>query len=116
MMKLSEAIEVMKNNTFRVPFADTEAGQVILEYLEKYRWHDLRIDPNDLPPSDHDVEIVAERRLVGKGIILIMTHAYYDTLLWHELHHYYDDDEVEINAVDDFVIAWREIERFEEDE
>jgi len=33
-MNLNEAIEVMKNNTFRVPFADTEAGQVILEYIE----------------------------------------------------------------------------------
>lgn len=78
----------------------------MLEECEKYRWHDLRKDPKDLPNKCGlyivCIEYPTEEKEVGMG--------YYENMYWYRrgvrprIPNYGN------------VIAWREIERFEEDE
>lgn len=84
-----------------------EANGVAVEALEKtdkYRWHDLRKNPNDLPPNFHTVVIC----LKGfEGLEIGVDLAMHNTLngLWGTNSFSYKDSDV---------IAWKEIEPFEE--
>ena len=76
------------------------------EKSDKYRWHDLRKDPKDLPDKDgiYMVCIIfhAEEKAVGAAFYGIM--------------YGYKSGGDMLMPNDGKVIAWREIERFETDE
>lgn len=101
------------------------------------KWHNLKKKPKDLPVAEKEVQVVCERRFPDK-VYVIQTNAiyedghilendsiwcwhdieygdyneeedcYYIPEGWYEYHHYQCDDDC--NAIDDFVVAWREIE------
>ena len=75
-----------------------------MEKEKKYRWHDLRKDPDDLPEDNHNVLICLEGfegYPVGVDVAIHNKFAH----KWGTSLMSYKDDEV---------IAWREIEPFEE--
>ena len=61
-MTNQEAIELLKDHEYWTDFSwmDEVAEMAIeaLEKVDKYRWHDLRKDPDDLPPIDERVELI----------------------------------------------------------
>ena len=65
-----------------------------LEKADKYRWHDLRKDPNDLPKGY--IEVCSQEIWGGKEYTMCSYGSWY----WQNHN----------------IIAWREIEPFEEDE
>ena len=71
-----------------------------LEKLEKYKWHDLRKNPNDLPNVETRVEIVLD--LIRSKVNNFGTLVKYGKWAVNGF----------ITPLD--VIAWREIEPFEE--
>lgn len=107
----------------------------------RYRWHDLRLNPEDLPEPEHEVEVRCQRwdkiiatqgfyengKIHSKNSecfwVEIDEFAEYceetdDYIIpegWWEVRHYNPDD-VYNSCIDDCVIAWREIEPFEEGE
>lgn len=75
-----------------------------LEKADKYRWHDLRKNPNDLPKADGNSE--SEYVLVMIG-----------TPEWNSWEQaYYHHGNEEWSTYDQNVFAWRYIEPFEEEE
>lgn len=68
----------------------------MLEESEKYRWHDLRNNPDDLPDSDRKVEC---RTMTKTGVVNPVFGYYADR--W-------------CCGINSNVIKWREIEPFEE--
>lgn len=122
-------------------YAIEEAIEV-LKRAEKYKWHDLRKDPDDLPEIEHEVDVVCERRYTNGKRTQIRTHAFYEDGImlendsiwswvnlegeyneeedchvipegWWEYRHYNPNDCYN-GVIDDCVIAWREIEPFKE--
>lgn len=94
------------DNSF-VPFnEDKEALYELIDKEEKYRWHDLRKNPNDLPKKD--------------GIYLIYTEAlipfgYNKSEIFknYYVREYYSDKNMFANIIrNDFVVAWKYIEEF----
>ena len=85
---------------------------------EKYRWHDLRADDMDLPEYDVDVEVVNDEGIHGiarwtqedvytpKGDCCKFTE-------WRNKYCLYDDDAWDSDE-NGYIIAWRNIEPFEE--
>lgn len=76
-----------------------------LEKADKYRWHDLRKNPNDLPEA------------VGDGYeseyVLVMT----GTPEWNSWEQaYYSHDKKMWSTYEQDVFAWRYVEPFEEEE
>lgn len=89
-----------------------------LKKAEKYRWHDLRKDPKDLPKSEAEVSVMAKMKCAwdGKFRLFEIRMTYSGKILctgdvkgWGVSYPYDFDFET------DEVIAWREIEPFEED-
>ena len=75
-----------------------------LEKADKYRWHDLRKNPDDLPEADGNSE--SEYVLVMIG-----------TPEWNSWEQaYYHHDKKMWSTYDQNVFAWRYIEPFEEEE
>lgn len=114
-MTNEEAIEVLQKNK---PIADTrecgkelvEACNVAIEALEKadkYKWHDLRKDPKDLPKSD-------VRYLCARWDYVSNT-VFYD-LLWFCSGQWCHLDHRREEICDYAVVGWRYIEPFTEDE
>lgn len=64
-MTNKEAIELLKDHEYWTDFSwMDEVAEMAIEALEKadkYRWHNLRKTPNDLPPCEEEVEITYER-------------------------------------------------------
>lgn len=116
---------------------------VMREKEKKYRWHDLRKNPNDLPDIEHEVE-VAYVTLYTNGSVKTARAVYEDGSItqpesafdweeyvgndgecdyneekdeymipvgWFESHWYGEDCHEMYDAE---IIAWREIEQFEE--
>lgn len=73
------------------------------DYLEKYRWHDLRKNPDDLPIYDKTYLCVIDT--MGKFINEQKTNNEYRLLCKYQ-----------ILIFKEFVIAWKEIEPFEDGE
>ena len=73
-----------------------------LEKADKYRWHDLRKNPNDLPEADGNSESEYVLVMIGTPEWNSWEQAYYhhDKRMWST----YEQD----------VFAWRYIEPFEE--
>lgn len=75
-----------------------------LENAEKYKWHDLRKNPEDLP----DIECV---------LIAIEYPGRYRNYQTHEVATYsHDKWDTYLNPIKGEVVAWREIEPFESEE
>ena len=73
------------------------------EYKERYRWHDLRKNPDDLPEDNKDVLVTVKGGCVNR--------TWHDSCGWRNATakraSYYSDKSV---------LAWREIEEFESEE
>lgn len=106
------------NFVFKSEFLDTIAESITaLEKSEKYRWHDLRKNPNDLPSEDGVYRCVFKdevnsyfdcdyRKGIGFGKECFLEH---DELPGSPKEYYFEGfDE------DDEVIGWQEREPFEE--
>ena len=112
-MNNKEAIEILKKNK---PTCDTrECGKKLcmaiyvaieaLEKADKYRWHDLRKNPDDLPEA------------IGDGYeseyVLVMT----GTPEWNSWEQaYYHHGKRLWSTYEQDVFAWRYIEPFKEEE
>lgn len=96
-----------------------EISKVLIKKAEYYRWHDLRKNPNDLPEHENDVEVVND-----EGIHHVARYVYEEVYCygndiprtfseWKIKYCCYDTDvwDFEENG---HIIAWREIEPFEE--
>lgn len=73
------------------------------KHKEKYRWHDLRKNPDDLPEDSKDVLVTVKGGCVNR--------TWHDSCGWRnatakKARHYSDKS----------VLAWKEIEEFENDE
>lgn len=129
------------NELDKITYDGCIAGVTALEKAEKYSWHDLRKNPDDLPDAEKEVDVVCIR-----GNRKIRTHGFYENgkvhtedsdWFWDEISGYgtyceetddyiipegwweyrhYNPDGVYNNIIDDKVIAWREIDFYEEDE
>lgn len=128
----------------RERIADTiEAITVLQKRRKKYRWHDLRKNPNDLPEIEHEVVVayttpytngkaITGRAVYEDGSITQQESAfdwdeyndhdgecdyseekdeYMIPVGWFESH-WYGEDCHEMHDAE--IIAWREIELFEE--
>ena len=75
-----------------------------LEKADKYRWHDLRKNPDDLPEADGNSESEYVLAMIGTPEWNSWEQAYYHhgKKLW--------------STYDQNVFAWRYIEPFEEEE
>lgn len=83
-----------------------EAKKIAIENMyksDKYRWHDLRKNPEDLPPTYRWVMCACQ----GNQYQVMRLDIGGDWLTW------FPDCATYMNS---FVIAWREIEPFEEEE
>lgn len=116
-----------------------DAAKEAVKKADKYRWHDLRKDPEDLPVNEHEVDIA----YIGyKGIKKTARAIYEDGTMhsedsvfcytelddwceyceetddyiipqgWLEITHFAEN----MGIIDCEVIAWREIETFEEED
>lgn len=91
---LSEVLSTAKQDGFKNPFFGvpnyklslgftTKIFDVLahaikaLEKQERYRWHDLRKNPDDLPIPEKEVDVVCERKYAGKSVYTY-THALYE--------------------------------------
>ena len=76
-----------------------------LKKANKYRWHDLRKNPDDLPEAICDGD--------ESEYVLVMT----GTPEWNSWEQaYYHHDKKEWSTYEQNVFAWRHIEPFEEEE
>ena len=110
-MKPEEAIETIKIAIAEVewnyPMDYTVAFEEAIEALEKadkYKWHDLRKNPDDLPEADGNSESEYVLVMIGTPEWNSWEQAYYkhDKRLW--------------TTYEQNVFAWRYIEPFEEEE
>lgn len=127
------------NDMDKITYDACAVGIKALEKSDKYRWHDLRKNPEDLPPNEHEVDIA----YIGyKGIKKTARAIYEDGTMhsedsdffcieldewceyceetddyiipkgWLEITHFAEN----MGIVDCEVIAWREIEEFRGDD
>lgn len=96
--KLDRCIECMKEHEQLAEWL--EELKELKEYKEKYRWHDLRKNPDDLPEDSKDVLVTVKGGCVNR--------TWHDSCGWRNATakraSYYSDKSV---------LAWREIEEFE---
>ena len=112
MSKYEQAIkllEMLSSDEFQ-QFTSSEFDDAIyvaieaLEKADKYRWHDLRKNPNDLPEADGNSESEYVLVMIGTPEWNSWEQAYYkhDKRMW--------------STYDQNVFAWRYIEPFKEEE
>lgn len=85
-------------------------ADVIDEHI-KYRWHDLRVNPDDIPSDDRDVYVYFEYFRYG---------SYNCTCKMHGIGSFYEGKCSSVNGTIGWrelkILAWREIEPFESEE
>lgn len=106
-MTNKEAIRYAKENIIAYTSEMAEFKVIAIEALEKadkYRWHDLRKNPDDLPEADEYGRSEFVFVMIGTPEWYSCEWAYYhhDKKLWS----IYEQD----------VFAWRYVEPFEEEE
>lgn len=69
---------------------------------QKYRWHDLRDNPNDLPEDNKQVLVSIKDGCIHRT--------------WHDSHGWRNRNSKIRYYSDKSVLAWREIEEFESEE
>lgn len=79
-----------------------------LENADKYKWHDLLKDPADLPSEYATVEVVLSTVEVYDIAIYCKDYGFRP---WYEAYFQECPEEWDYK-----VMAWRDVERFEEDE
>ncbi|MBQ0079719.1 MAG: hypothetical protein KBS66_07520 [Eubacterium sp.] len=133
---VERAREKSYNDGYKEGFVDGYKAKC--NELKRYEWHDLRRNPDDLPPNEHEVDIAYERyesmytarAIYEDGTVHSEDSRYvYDEL--NEWCEYCEDTDdyiiprgwIEVTAfaenmglVDIPVIAWRELAPFEEEE
>ncbi|MDO4460671.1 MAG: hypothetical protein Q4C42_11455 [Clostridia bacterium] len=94
--------------------ADIEDMAAALEKTFKYRWHDLREDPEDLPPTE-GLYLTLDNSIFSKGLFIP------EVLIWQTendlglpLGWRSNDDWIMGCMIQRDIIAWKEIEPFEE--
>ena len=112
MSKYEQAIkllEMLSSDEFQ-QFTSSEFDDAIymaikaLEKADKYKWHDLRKNPDDLPEADGNSE---------SDYVLVMI----GTPEWNSWEQaYYHHDKMMWSTYDQNVFAWRYIEPFKEEE
>ena len=109
-MKPEEAIKTIKIALAEVewnyPMDYTVAFEEAIEALvktDKYRWHDLRKNPDDLPEADGNSE--------SKYVLVIIGTPEWNS--WEQA--YYKHDKRMWSTYEQNVFAWRYIEPFEEE-
>ena len=106
-MTNKEAIRYAKENIIAYTSEMAEFKVIAIEALEKadkYKWHDLRKNPDDLPEADE----------YGRSefvLVMIGTPEWY-SCEWAYYHH----DKKLWSIYEQDVFAWRYIEPFEEEE
>lgn len=89
------------------------------EYKEKYRWHDLRKNPDDLPDVEHPERAWFEVVQKDNEEQLIRARMQYDDNYGFGIYKETSYD-VEFTTVEEMVlapvVAWKEIEEFESEE
>lgn len=118
-MRIVDAIDFFeickKNNSYAVGGGAIDAALTSLKNQNKYRWHDLRSDPNDLPSGQLDNLIMVKLWLWGDSDFGECDYecAYYgadsdgESLGWRIT--------PDRPILWDKAIAWKEVELFEED-
>ena len=111
MSKYEQAIkllEMLSSDEFQ-QFTSSEFDDAIymaikaLEKADKYKWHDLRKNPDDLPEADGNSE---------SDYVLVMI----GTPEWNSWEQaYYEHDKMMWSTYDQNVFAWRYIEPFKEE-
>ena len=109
-MTNEKAIEIIKDCMILNNCFVKEAGEMAIKSLEqqnKYRWHDLRKDPNDLP-NDDSIEYVVcvEYRNGKRECTICCLDMGGDMMLLPTLGNWIGNSY--------HIIAWREIEPFED--
>lgn len=84
-----------------------DRAEEALRKTEKYKWHDLRKNPDDLPPVGHDVLVCVSNK-TGK--------TYNRTWLLDSSTWRHATSKKQRSYVKGSVIAWKEIEPFEEEQ
>lgn len=74
-----------------------------LEKADKYRWHDLRKNPDDLPEADE---------FGGSDYVLVKTGCFE----WNDMKKAYYSHVKKQWSIDEYVFAWRYIEPLKEEE
>ena len=113
MSKYEQAIKVLKilySDKFQ-QFTSSEFDDAIyvaieaLEKADKYRWHDLRENPDDLPEA------------IGGSYVSEYVFVMIGTPGWNNCEWaYYKHNHKEWSTYEQNIIAWRYIEPFEEEE
>lgn len=112
-MNREKVLSILANPSKMFTDEWNNAYNELCDYTWKYRWHDLRKNPEDLPEDIYRNVIIAYEDFEEKS-----GYKYYDVAfldvddLWYsaEISNYgYHDEGF-------FVVAWREIEPFEEEE
>lgn len=115
---MSSTADDKGKETFRVNLTVDEGFAIAkaLSHEDTYRWHDLRKNPNDLPPNEHEVEIAFEA--YGKHIT---TRAIYEDGTMHSEDSIYCYTELDewceyCEEADDYIIplGWIEVTKFAE--
>lgn len=79
-----------------------EELEELRKYKEKYRWHDLRKNPDDLPEDNKQVLVSIKDGCIHRT--------------WHDSHGWRNRNSKIRYYSDKSVLAWREIEEFESEE
>lgn len=123
-MTNEEMIKGLKNifSYYELDLPHTDSLEIMLtaiealDKVEKYKWHDLRKNPDDFPTSENWVEVKAKMKCKWDNnyrlFNLQMTYKskimYGKPIGWGAGYPY------DFNFETDEVVAWREIEPFEE--
>lgn len=111
-MNLEEAVKVLEEMEYELDNLiwnesicsdqNIKALNVAIETLKKYRWHDLRKNPNNLPEDNKQVLVSIKDGCIHRT--------------WHDSHGWRNRNSKIRYYSDKSVLAWREIEEFESEE
>lgn len=98
--KLDRCIECMKEHEQLAEWL--EELKELRKHKEKYRWHDLRKNPDDLPEDNKQVLVSIKDGCIHRT--------------WHDSHGWRNRNSKIRYYSDKSVLAWREIEEFNKEE
>jgi hypothetical protein len=98
--KLDRCIECMKEHEQLAEWL--EELEELRKYKEKYKWHDLRKNPDDLPEDIKYVWVFIKGESTHRS--------------WHDSHGWRRRNSNILYYNDESVLAWREIEEFKSEE
>lgn len=110
--KLDRCIECMKEHEQLVEWL--EELKELKEYKEKYRWHDLRKNPDDLPDVEHRRKAYFHVVQAGKEArpAILQYKKEFGFGIYNEFGNGLNFTDIDTDLVAP-VVAWKEIEEFE---